>query len=153
LRPSALIEPAALAAAAILVWLLCERAGLDAWLSSAAFDRARSDFPLRDNWWLAVPGHAGLKYLSDAVWLAAAAVAIAPVGRARAWRREAAHAAVGIALAVALLIGFAAGAVQVARGAHFASHVLWAACIAYGVNLALARLPALRRERAGGPQR
>jgi membrane-associated PAP2 superfamily phosphatase len=225
LRRSALIEPAGLAAAAILVWLLCERAGLDAWLSGAAFDRARGDFPLRDNWWLAVPGHAGLKYLSYAVWLAAVAVAIAPVGRARRWRREAAHAAAGIALAAvavfllrsasahscpwdlaafggraewfplfgdppanagpgrclpaahassgfalfglyfalrgaapraarlalaaALSIGVAAGAVQVARGANFLSHVLWTACIAYGVNLALARWLALRRARAG----
>lgn len=225
MRSSALIEPAALLAAAVLVWLLCERAGLDAWLSSIAFDCARGEFPLRDNGWLAVPGHAGLKYLSYAVWLAAVAVAIAPVGRARAWRREAAHATLGIALAAvavlvlrnasahscpwdlaefggraewfplfgdppanagpgrclpaahassgfalfglhfalrgsaprtarlalaaALAIGLAAGAVQVARGAHFASHVLWTACIAYGVNLALERLLALRRARAG----
>lgn len=225
MRPSALIEPAGLAAAALLVWLLCERAGLDAWLAHAVFDHARGEFPLRDNWWLAVPGHAGLKYLSYAVWLAALAVAVAPVGRGRRWRREAAHAALGIALAAlavlalrsasahscpwdlaafgggaewfplfgaapanagpgrclpaahassgfalfglyfalrgpapraarwalaaALALGLAAGAVQVARGAHFLSHVLWTACIAYGVNLALARWLALRRARAG----
>jgi membrane-associated PAP2 superfamily phosphatase len=54
-----------------------------------------------------------------------------------------------ISLCATLLVGFAAGAVQVARGAHFASHVLWTACIAYGVNLALERLLALRRARAG----
>jgi membrane-associated PAP2 superfamily phosphatase len=42
------------------------------------------------------------------------------------------------ALAAALAIGFAAGAVQVARGAHFVSHVLWTAWIAWAVTLALA---------------
>ena len=216
MRSSALGETAALLAAGILVWLLCERAGLDAWLSNAAFDRARGEFPLRSNWWLSGPGHIGLKYLSLGVWFAVLAVAVAPVGCARRWRREAAHAALGIALAAgavvlfrngsahscpwdlaafggkaawfplfgeppadagpgrclpaahaasgfalfglyfalrrsasraawlalaaALLIGLAAGAVQVARGAHFASHVLWTACIAYGVNLVLERL-------------
>lgn len=220
MRSAALIEVAALLALGILVWVLCERAGFDAWLSNAAFDRARGEFPLRSNWWLAVPGHLGLKYLSLGVWAAALAVAIAPVGQARQWRRQAAHAALGIALAavtvvllrnasahscpwdlaafggkaawfplfgdppadagpgrclpaahassgfalfgvyfalrrsapraarlafaVALVIGLAAGAVQVARGAHFLSHVLWTACIAYGVNLALERLLARR---------
>lgn len=43
-----------------------------------------------------------------------------------------------IAAAAALAIGFAAGAVQVARGAHFVSHVLWTAWIAWAVTLALA---------------
>ena len=42
------------------------------------------------------------------------------------------------ALAAALLIGAVAGAVQVARGAHFPSHVLWTAWIAWAVTLALA---------------
>jgi membrane-associated PAP2 superfamily phosphatase len=41
-------------------------------------------------------------------------------------------------LSAAWLIGLAAGAVQVARGAHFASHVLWAAWVAWAVTLALA---------------
>jgi membrane-associated PAP2 superfamily phosphatase len=216
LRSPALIEATALLATAILVWLLCERAGLDLWLSNAAFDRARGEFPLRGSWWLTGPGHVGLKYLALGVWSALLAVAIAPVGRARRWHREAAHAALGMALAAAavvllrnasahscpwdlaafggkaewfplfgappanagpgrclpaahaasgfalfglyfalrgtapraarvafaaaVLVGLAAGAVQVARGAHFASHVLWTACIAYGVNLALERL-------------
>jgi membrane-associated PAP2 superfamily phosphatase len=36
------------------------------------------------------------------------------------------------------LIGLGAGAVQVARGAHFASHVLWTAWVAWAVTLALA---------------
>jgi membrane-associated PAP2 superfamily phosphatase len=48
------------------------------------------------------------------------------------------------ALAAAWNIGLAAGAVQVARGAHFASHVLWTAWVAWGVTLAAA---ALRRGR------
>lgn len=41
------------------------------------------------------------------------------------------------ALTAALVIGFAAGAVQVARGAHFVSHVLWTAWIAWVTTLAL----------------
>ncbi len=226
MRSTALIEAAALLAAAILVWLLCERASVDAWLASVAFDSTRGEFPLRTNWWLAVPGHVGLKYLSLAVWFVLLAVAIAPLGRAQRWRRPAAHAALGVALAaavvvllrnasahscpwdlagfggnaawfplfgdppanagpgrclpaahassgfalfgvyfalrrpapraarlafaVAVLIGLAAGAVQVARGAHFLSHVLWTACIAYGVNLALERL-LVRRAGAAEP--
>ena len=36
------------------------------------------------------------------------------------------------------IIGLGAGAVQVARGAHFASHVLWTAWVAWAVTLALA---------------
>lgn len=41
-------------------------------------------------------------------------------------------------LVTALFIGLGAGAVQVARGAHFPSHVLWTAWIAWAVTLALA---------------
>ena len=44
------------------------------------------------------------------------------------------------ALAAAWIIGLAAGAIQVARGAHFASHVLWTAWVAWAVTLAAARL-------------
>jgi membrane-associated PAP2 superfamily phosphatase len=40
-------------------------------------------------------------------------------------------------LALAWLVGLAAGAVQVVRGAHFASHVLWTAWIAWAVNAGL----------------
>jgi membrane-associated PAP2 superfamily phosphatase len=216
LKSSVAVEVGVLLAAGVLVWLLCERAGLDAWVSNAVFDRVRGEFPLRNNWWLDGPGHVGLKYLAWGIWVGVLAVAIAPLGRARPWRREAAHAALGIALAAtavillrnasahscpwdlamyggtaawfplfgaapvdagpgrclpaahaasgfalfglyfalrrsapraarlalaaAVLIGVAAGAVQVARGAHFVSHVLWTAWIAYGVNFALERL-------------
>lgn len=41
-------------------------------------------------------------------------------------------------LAAAWAVGLAAGAIQVARGAHFASHVLWTAWIAWAVMLLLA---------------
>jgi membrane-associated PAP2 superfamily phosphatase len=44
--------------------------------------------------------------------------------------------AAGAVLAVATLVGIAAGAVQVARGAHFVSHALAAAWIAAAVALA-----------------
>lgn len=50
------------------------------------------------------------------------------------------HAARAV-LCAAWVIGLAAGAVQVARGAHFASHVLWTAWVAWAVTLALAALP------------
>jgi len=40
------------------------------------------------------------------------------------------------ALSAGWIIGLAAGAVQVARGAHFASHVLWTACVAWLVTMA-----------------
>jgi membrane-associated PAP2 superfamily phosphatase len=51
--------------------------------------------------------------------------------------REAKHKAPA-ALAAAWLIGLAAGAIQVARGAHFASHVLWTAWVAWSVTLLFA---------------
>lgn len=41
------------------------------------------------------------------------------------------------ALVLALLLGLAAGAVQVARGAHFVTHVLWTAWICCALNVAL----------------
>lgn len=40
------------------------------------------------------------------------------------------------ALLAAWVVGLAAGAVQVARGAHFVSHVLWTAWAAWAVTLA-----------------
>lgn len=60
-------------------------------------------------------------------------------GLALALRGERPRAAIGV-LAAAWLVGLAAGAVQVARGAHFASHVLWTAWLAWAVTLALASL-------------
>ena len=41
------------------------------------------------------------------------------------------------ALALAWVLGLTAGAVQVARGAHFASHALWTAWVAWALNVAL----------------
>lgn len=41
------------------------------------------------------------------------------------------------ALALAWVVGLAAGAVQVVRGAHFASHALWTAWIAWALNVGL----------------
>jgi len=41
------------------------------------------------------------------------------------------------ALACAWVLGLVAGAVQVARGAHFASHILWTAWVAWALNAAL----------------
>jgi membrane-associated PAP2 superfamily phosphatase len=50
------------------------------------------------------------------------------------------------ALALAWLLGLTAAAVQVARGAHFASHALWTAWISWALNVALyAALPRLKR--------
>ena len=50
-------------------------------------------------------------------------------------------------LTAAWVIGLVAGAVQVARGAHFASHVLWTAWVAWALTLVLSRLPPAARER------
>jgi len=41
------------------------------------------------------------------------------------------------ALVLAWVLGLTAGAVQVARGAHFASHALWTAWIAWALNVVL----------------
>jgi membrane-associated PAP2 superfamily phosphatase len=57
-----------------------------------------------------------------------------------ALREDRRRAARGV-LAAAWIIGLAAGAVQVARGAHFASHVLWTAWVAWALTLLLSRLP------------
>ena len=73
-------------------------------------------------------------------------------GLALALRDEHPRAALGI-LAAAWLIGLAAGALQVARGAHFVSHVLWTAWVAWAVTLALARASPRRRiSRTGAGQ-
>jgi membrane-associated PAP2 superfamily phosphatase len=54
------------------------------------------------------------------------------------------------AWAFAFALGLLFGAVQIARGAHFLSHVLWSAWIVWGVDVmllvVLARLPALARD-------
>jgi membrane-associated PAP2 superfamily phosphatase len=59
-----------------------------------------------------------------------------------ALRQQQRRAAGGV-LAAAWIIGLAAGAIQVARGAHFASHVLWTAWVAWALTLLLSRLPLL----------
>jgi membrane-associated PAP2 superfamily phosphatase len=104
LRWSPALEAAALLAAALVCWLVFERAGLDDWLTRMAFDPTRRDFPLRDSWWLAVLGHTGIKYAALAAWLAALAIAVLPFPRMRAYRREAAHAAAGMALAAGVVL-------------------------------------------------
>lgn len=52
------------------------------------------------------------------------------------------------AMAAALVIGILAGAVQVVRGAHFPSHVLWTAWVAWAVTLLLAWLAPRMQRRA-----
>jgi membrane-associated PAP2 superfamily phosphatase len=64
--------------------------------------------------------------LSGYAWLAVG-FALYPTARRRAWQ----------SWALALFFGTLFGAVQIARGAHFLSHVLWSAWIVWGVNLAL----------------
>jgi membrane-associated PAP2 superfamily phosphatase len=64
--------------------------------------------------------------LAGYAWLAAG-FALYPLARRRAWQ----------AWAAAFAFGTLFGAVQMARGAHFLSHVLWSAWIVWGVNLAL----------------
>lgn len=64
--------------------------------------------------------------LAGYAWLAVG-FALYPVARRRAWQ----------AWAVAFTLGTLFGGVQIARGAHFPSHVLWSAWIVWGVNVAL----------------
>ena len=64
--------------------------------------------------------------LAGYAWLAVG-FALYPLARRRAWQ----------AWAAAFAFGTLFGVVQVARGAHFLSHVLWSAWIVWGVNLAL----------------
>lgn len=198
---------AALAASALAILVLAERSGLDFAVASLAYDAGHASFGLRHDWWLAVPGHTGLKYASLALWFAVVAVAVAPARAPDKWRSIAREAAVSMAvsaaavlllrnasahscpwdlatfggtgewfalfastpdqpgpgkclpaahpstgfalfglyfalrgdharasrivLAIAWVVGLAAGTVQVLRGAHFPSHVLWTAWVAW----------------------
>jgi membrane-associated PAP2 superfamily phosphatase len=71
------------------------------------------------------------------------ALALYPTARRRA----------GHALGIAFLLGTGFGLVQLARGAHFLSHVLWAAWVVWAVNIALLTLCcwAPKRTAAGTP--
>jgi membrane-associated PAP2 superfamily phosphatase len=69
-------------------------------------------------------------------WLAVG-FALYPIARRRAWQ----------AWAVAFALGSLLGGVQIVRGAHFLSHVLWSAWVVSAVNVAL--LGALAIWRAG----
>ena len=64
--------------------------------------------------------------LAGYAWLAVG-FALYPSARAHSWQ----------AWALAFAFGTLFGAVQIARGAHFLSHVLWSAWIVWGVNVAL----------------
>ena len=63
--------------------------------------------------------------------------------------RQASRRASRYALMAGAVLGVVAGAVQIARGAHFVSHVLWSAWLAWGVTLLLTRLQ--RLQNYGGP--
>ena len=72
--------------------------GLDAAVSRAFFDHATGRFPLRDQWWFATAGHAGLKRLSLALWLATALAAALAPARFSAWRAPLAEGTIAMAL-------------------------------------------------------
>jgi len=95
---------AALAGAALAIWLAFVRTGLDFAMSGWFYDPAVHGFPLRDAWLTEIIGHKGLKYVGTFLWFGLLGAAIA----FRDWRREALHAALGAALA--------AGAVTLLRG-------------------------------------
>jgi membrane-associated PAP2 superfamily phosphatase len=198
LSRGAVTHLAVLAAAAALIWLVFERAGLDRWITALAYDPALRGFPLQHAWGLEKLGHDALKWVMVAFWLAClawrplrvgalymalAAVTVAllkhysahscpwdlpqygaasAVGPGRC--SPAGHPVIGFALfglyialrderpraaraalVAAWVIGLAAGAVQIARGAHFASHVLWTAWLAWTVTLAAAALAGAAR--------
>lgn len=186
---SLLVQLGVLGAAALLIWLVFDRAGVDRWLTAFAYDGAARRFPLQHSWVLAKVGHDALKWAMLAFWVACLAwrplrrgglyMALAAItvnllkqasdhscpwdlieygggsGEGAGRCSPAAHPVVGfalfglyfalrrerprwarIALAAAWIIGLTAGAVQIARGAHFASHVLWTAWVAWAVTLA-----------------
>jgi membrane-associated PAP2 superfamily phosphatase len=64
--------------------------------------------------------------LAGYAWLAVG-FALYPIARRRAWQ----------AWSVAFALGTLFGCVQIARGAHFLSHILWTAWIVWAVNVAL----------------
>jgi membrane-associated PAP2 superfamily phosphatase len=67
--------------------------------------------------------------LAGYAWLAVG-FALYPTARRKSWQ----------AWAVAFALGTCFGGVQIVRGAHFLSHVLWSAWIVWGVNVALLAL-------------
>jgi membrane-associated PAP2 superfamily phosphatase len=191
----AALQPALLAAAAFLIWLVFERAGLDRWITGLAYDPGLRRFPLQHAWVLEKGSHDVLEWAMAAFWVACLAwrplrrsalyMALAAlsvwllkhysmhscpwdlaqygsasaVGPGRC--SPAAHPVVGFALfgvyfalrrehpsaaraalVAAWVIGLAVGAAQVARGAHFASHVLWTAWVAWAATLVAAALAA-----------
>ena len=73
--------------------------------------------------------------LAGYAWLAVG-FALYPLARRRAWQ----------AWALALTLGTLLGAVQIARGAHFLSHVLWSAWVVWAVNVAMLGLACALRE-------
>lgn len=99
--PRAAREAGGLALAALLIWLVFERSGLDHAVSRAVFDPARGVFSLRYDWWLAVPGHTGLKNTMLAVWLGILLGGVLPVPACSAWRPVLREAALRMALAAA----------------------------------------------------
>jgi membrane-associated PAP2 superfamily phosphatase len=73
--------------------------------------------------------------LAGYAWLAVG-FAVYPNAPRRAWQ----------AWAAAFVLGTLFGAVQIVRGAHFLSHVLWTAWIVWGVDVALLGLACVLRE-------
>jgi membrane-associated PAP2 superfamily phosphatase len=64
--------------------------------------------------------------LAGYAWLAVG-FALYPTARRRSWQ----------SWALAFALGTLFGAVQIARGAHFLSHVLWSAWVVWAMNVAL----------------
>jgi len=136
------LQLAFLAIAAAAIWLLFEHAGLDRWLTALAYASPGARCAAgRFTWRSPQPQYGGAS-LAGAGHCSPAAhplAGFALFGLYFALRSERPAAACA-ALAAAWIIGLGAGAIQVARGAHFASHVLWTAWVAWAVTLAAARL-------------
>jgi len=80
--------------------------------------------------------------LTGYAWLAVGFV-LYPMSRRRAWQ----------AWAFAFGLGTLFGAVQIARGAHFPSHILWSAWVVWSVNVILLSLSAYRPRRVAATAR
>lgn len=94
----------ALAGSAAAIWLLFDLSGLDVTISRVFFDPATGTFPLRDNWWLAAPGHTGLKRLTVGVWFAMTLCSVRLPRRYVGWLPVLREAVAGMALAALLVL-------------------------------------------------
>ena len=135
--------------AALAAWLACLAAGgawrrgaLYAIVIAAVVSAAKQASPWSCPWDL--PAFGGSKPDAGGCLPAAHPLSgFAFLGVAAAWWHARRHRALVLA-AIAVAVGLVAGAVQMARGAHFASHVLWTAWCAVALAAVAAAIEVRR---------